>query len=119
MTKKHKHDTEHRWSGWPGAYCLDCGTGHAAENALALGWIDFETSSDEPVIVWKSDDHKRYVELCDNYCIYATPREEYEKIQAERYALIIKLGDAEFQSEPEPQPEPEPEPEPERWDGLG
>jgi hypothetical protein len=26
---------EHRWSGWPGAWCLDCGTEDAREVALA------------------------------------------------------------------------------------
>lgn len=29
---------EHRWSGWPGAYCLDCGGEHWLE--LALGCAD-------------------------------------------------------------------------------
>ncbi len=27
----------HRWSGWPGAYCLDCGCGDPHEEALADG----------------------------------------------------------------------------------
>jgi hypothetical protein len=27
--------SEHRWSGWPGAWCLDCGTEDANEIALA------------------------------------------------------------------------------------
>ena len=31
---------EHRWSGWPGAYCLDCHTGDPAEAALAHDCID-------------------------------------------------------------------------------
>ena len=26
---------EHRWSGWPGAYCLDCGIEDPLEAALA------------------------------------------------------------------------------------
>lgn len=25
----------HHWSGWPGAYCLDCGCDDPLENALA------------------------------------------------------------------------------------
>jgi hypothetical protein len=29
--------TDHRWSGWPGAYCLDCGCGDPFEVALAEG----------------------------------------------------------------------------------
>lgn len=26
---------EHRWSGWPGAWCLDCGMGDPFEECLA------------------------------------------------------------------------------------
>ena len=33
---------EHHWSGWPGAYCLHCGSEDPQENALALGWVVFE-----------------------------------------------------------------------------
>lgn len=29
--------TEHRWSGWPGAWCLDCGAEDAWEMCLADG----------------------------------------------------------------------------------
>jgi hypothetical protein len=28
---------EHRWSGWPGAWCLDCGVEDPHEEALANG----------------------------------------------------------------------------------
>jgi len=28
---------EHRWSGWPGAWCLDCGQEDAGELCLADG----------------------------------------------------------------------------------
>lgn len=31
---------EHRWSGWPGAWCLDCGCEDPREIALALGQYD-------------------------------------------------------------------------------
>jgi len=31
---------EHRWSGWPGAWCLDCGCEDPREIALALGSCD-------------------------------------------------------------------------------
>lgn len=27
--------TEHRWSGWPGAWCLDCGSPDLVEECLA------------------------------------------------------------------------------------
>jgi hypothetical protein len=29
--------TDHRWSGWPGAWCLDCGIEDPHEIALATG----------------------------------------------------------------------------------
>jgi len=32
--------TEHRWSGWPGAWCLDCGCEDPREIALAEGQYD-------------------------------------------------------------------------------
>lgn len=28
--------TPHRWSGWPGAWCLDCGAGDARESCVAM-----------------------------------------------------------------------------------
>lgn len=31
----------HRWSGWPGAYCLDCGAEDPYEIAEADGKIDY------------------------------------------------------------------------------
>ena len=30
----------HRWSGWPGAWCLDCGRDDPAELAYADGKVD-------------------------------------------------------------------------------
>jgi hypothetical protein len=32
--------SEHRWSGWPGAWCLDCGCEDPREIALANGLQD-------------------------------------------------------------------------------
>lgn len=32
----------HRWSGWPGAWCLDCGCDDPYEIALADGLIEFD-----------------------------------------------------------------------------
>lgn len=31
----------HRWSGWPGAWCLDCGRDDPYETAIADDLIDF------------------------------------------------------------------------------
>jgi len=30
----------HHWSGWPGAYCLDCGCEDAIEIAVGCGYYD-------------------------------------------------------------------------------
>jgi hypothetical protein len=27
---------DHRWSGWPGAYCIDCGSEDPAETCMAV-----------------------------------------------------------------------------------
>jgi hypothetical protein len=32
----------HRWSGWPGAWCLDCGRDDPVEIAIADGKVDGE-----------------------------------------------------------------------------
>lgn len=34
--------TEHRWSGWPGAWCLDCGKPDPREIALADGQFEWD-----------------------------------------------------------------------------
>jgi len=31
---------EHHWSGWPGAFCLDCGTEDPMEIAIATNYFD-------------------------------------------------------------------------------
>jgi hypothetical protein len=36
---------EHRWSGWPGAFCLNCGAEDPREIALAMD--DYEEVCDE------------------------------------------------------------------------
>ena len=38
---------EHRWSGWPGAYCLYCGYADANEVALAEGFEPSSTDRNE------------------------------------------------------------------------
>jgi hypothetical protein len=58
---------EHRWSGWPGAYCLDCGAGDPGEDALAHGCDDPRCVEDNELycmveghtVIWKDcGDHK-------------------------------------------------------------
>lgn len=41
-------NTAHRWSGWPGAWCLDCGCDDPYEIALADGLIDFVDDPTSP-----------------------------------------------------------------------
>lgn len=38
----------HRWSGWPGAWCLDCGCDDPYEIALADNLIDFVDDPESP-----------------------------------------------------------------------
>ena len=52
----------HRWSGWPGAYCLDCGAEHALENASALGWTDLKGN-------WDTEEHREIVAKADGECL--------------------------------------------------
>lgn len=59
----------HKWSGWPGAYCLKCGAGHALEVALADNWYDPCTDT------WDTEEHRKIVEEADGYC----PVEDEEK----------------------------------------
>lgn len=46
----------HRFSGWPGAYCLDCGSEDPYEIAIADDW--YEPYGD----IWDSPQHKIQVE---------------------------------------------------------
>lgn len=39
---------EHRWSGWPGAWCLDCGAEDPCEIALADNEIDYVEDPSAP-----------------------------------------------------------------------
>lgn len=49
----------HKWSGWPGAWCLDCGAEDPFEIALADGDVDFD---DNDKIIWKSQEAKEKYE---------------------------------------------------------
>lgn len=41
-----KQTPGHRWSGWPGAWCLDCGCDDPVEVALAEGRFDIDDNGD-------------------------------------------------------------------------
>ena len=45
--------TPHRWSGWPGAWCLDCGCEDPVEIAVADG--RFDVDDETCVLVLESD----------------------------------------------------------------
>lgn len=38
----------HRWSGWPGAWCLDCGCDDPYEIAIGDNLIDFVDDPESP-----------------------------------------------------------------------
>ena len=45
-------NTSHKWSGWPGAHCLLCGSEDPTEIALADGWYDPCTDW------WDTEEHR-------------------------------------------------------------
>jgi hypothetical protein len=58
----------HRWSGWPGAFCLDCGSEDKNEIALADGTIEpggDEDDLNEPCTEPGSNRHNPYVSATD------------------------------------------------------
>ena len=54
-------EAHQRWSGWPGAYCLDCGADDPQELAIAWDWLDPYANT------WDSDEHKQLV-IAANLC---------------------------------------------------
>jgi hypothetical protein len=48
MTTDSLMEGEHRWSGWPGAFCLDCFAFDQTEQCLADGCLDFADNPDDP-----------------------------------------------------------------------
>lgn len=52
----------HNWSGWPGAYCFNCGAENALENAIGLNWYNPGTDK------WDTKEHQALVEKCDSDC---------------------------------------------------
>lgn len=53
-------DLYHKWSGWPGAYCLLCGSEDPIEIALADNWYDPLTNT------WDTEEHRKE---CEKYLI--------------------------------------------------
>ena len=51
--------SEHRWSGWPGAWCLNCGIEDPSEIGLADGVLVVETDDDGEPIGMKWTDKER------------------------------------------------------------
>lgn len=80
----------HEWSmSWPGNFCLKCHSGQVLEIAVADGWLDFGPGQPE---VWKSDEHKELVHLCDDFCYADMTTEQAEEHRAKIKALVTKLG---------------------------
>jgi predicted RNA-binding Zn-ribbon protein involved in translation (DUF1610 family) len=52
----------HRWSGWPGAFCLKCGAPHMLEQALADDKYDPCTDT------WADEEYRKTVEDFDALC---------------------------------------------------
>jgi hypothetical protein len=79
----------HQWSGWPGAFCLRCGAGNVLETAVADSWLDFGEGQEE---VWRSEDHKELVHLCDDFCYEDMTAEEKKEHSEKIRVLSEKLG---------------------------
>jgi len=52
--------SEHRWSGWPGAWCLDCGAPDPREEALADGIEPEQVVNLEQLMECQEPGSKRY-----------------------------------------------------------
>jgi len=52
----------HRYNGWPGAFCLLCGSEDAMEIAIADGWYDPWDKT------WDTEEHRLQVEKNQNSC---------------------------------------------------
>jgi len=53
---------KHRWSGWPGAFCMYCGTFDYLEQAVGEGWFDVTTET------WDTEEHRQQYEEQKNNC---------------------------------------------------
>ena len=85
----------HRWSGFPGGYCLDCGAESAMENAMGQGWVQppfpvFPGGEPSPE-KWKSEKHKLMVELCDKYCRSQMTDEDFSIVEKELERIITEI----------------------------
>lgn len=52
-------ENRHKWSGWPGAYCLKCGADDPIEIAIGNNWYDPYTDK------WDTEEHRLLVEKAD------------------------------------------------------
>jgi hypothetical protein len=80
--------SRHRWSGWPGAVCADCGVEDAAENALALDWIEFGV---DDTIVWKDPLLEEYVTFLNTHCLAEATAGEVDQFKIDVRARENKL----------------------------
>jgi len=62
---------QHRFSGWPGAYCLLCHAEDALENAMALSWYN---PCDD---TWDTEEHRLEIVKAQNNCPYTDGLDPY------------------------------------------
>jgi len=74
----------HRWTGWPGAHCMKCGSEDPMEYAIGTGQFDPFTEK------WDTPEHKEEYEKY-KYC-HVSNKEWYDhlvKIKGEKEAAIF------------------------------
>jgi hypothetical protein len=77
--------SKHRWSGWPGAWCLDCGIADPIEECVATHDIEFGLCEDHKQIPCPEPHSHRF----DPYYrepieVYGTPEHEMWLIEMEQ-----------------------------------
>lgn len=54
----------HHWSGWPGAWCFDCGDNDPLEAALACRVCRIKASEDDPADDYICPEHQAMIREC-------------------------------------------------------
>lgn len=57
----------HRWSGWPGAYCMLCGIDDPMEEA-SINWWNITIKDGKEIIEWDTEEHRLEVERIQGFC---------------------------------------------------
>ena len=75
---------QHRFSGWPGAFCLLCHAGDALEQALADEWYDPGNGS------WDTKEHEEIVIKAQNNCPHTKEGQDPYTVNWENGKLVTK-----------------------------